>query len=70
MVRRFGGSVAHPHRQLNRYSDKPVVVARPGLTARIITGRFRVREVESTLRALAAAYDLRLEETDSTITLK
>lgn len=56
--------------KLNRYSDKPVVVARPGLTARIITGRFRVREVESTLRALAAAYDLRLEETDSTITLK
>lgn len=49
--------------KLNRYSAKPIVIRRPDLLQRNITGRFRVRAVRDTLQALHVAYGVRPKET-------
>lgn len=56
--------------KLNRYSAKPIVIRRRDLLQRSITGRFRVREVTETLRALEVAYGARPKETPENIILE
>jgi transmembrane sensor len=56
--------------KLNRYAAKPIVIRRHDLLQRNITGRFRVREVSETLRALEVAYGARPRETSENIILE
>lgn len=56
--------------RLNRYSAKPIIIRRSGLLQRNITGRFRVQEVNDTLRALEVAYGVRTRETQDSVILE
>ncbi|MGV3479286.1 MAG: FecR family protein [Sphingobium sp.] len=56
--------------KLNRYSAKPILIRRPDLARRGITGRFRVQAVQDTLRAIEVAYGVHLRETAVSITLE
>lgn len=56
--------------KLNRYSAKPIMIRRRDLLGRNVTGRFRVRDVDDTLRAIEAAYDVRMRETETNIVME
>lgn len=56
--------------EFNRYSKKEIILGDPKLEALLVTGTFRIGNTQALVAALAESYDLEVEETTQSLTLR
>lgn len=56
--------------EFNRYSKKEIILADPELEALLVTGTFRIGNTQALVAALSESYNLEVEETAQSLTLR